>query len=174
MTDKIFDANDRALEEHVMLGHPYTNHRQRILFWSTKLGCQWTGQVLDAPTILAFIEAGRWSARCECGNQEYVTPADPIFFCHACGNLQYGRAARPVIFPNESDRKSIEAALLERAVTPGLALTPIDRARTAKPGVPGLERAWQPGRKAKELRSEAVTVTASYQATQRTLQEKQP
>ena len=174
MADKIYDANDRALEECVMLGLPYKSHRERILYWSTKLGCQWTGQVVDSPAVVAFIHFSSWVARSDCGNLEYVTPADRIFFCHACGNLQINRAARPVIFPADDERQAIEAALLDRSTTPGLAITPIDQARLATADVPDLDRSWQPDETADDLVSETTTLTASYQAAQLAAEEKQP
>jgi len=78
MIDKIYDAIDKALEEHVLLGFPYTDQRGRILFHSTKLGCQWTGIVAGDP-VTAFVDFGRWLAACDgCGGLEYVTSTDPI------------------------------------------------------------------------------------------------
>ncbi|MGA2504191.1 MAG: hypothetical protein ABSG01_08895 [Anaerolineales bacterium] len=166
MIDKIYDATDKALEEHVLLGFPYTDLRGRILFHSTRLGCQWTGAVAGTP-VEACVDAGRWLAKCDgCGGMEYVTPSDPIFFCHSCGNLANKRAARPVIFPPDEERKTIETALLKRGVTPGLAIGPIDQTRLSTPDVPGLLRSWQPGENADELQAQTSSLTAAHQTAQ--------
>jgi hypothetical protein len=166
MINKIYDAIDKALEEHVLLGFPYTDHRGRILYHSTKLGYQWTGNVQGDP-VTAFVDYGRWLAKCDvCGGLEYVTPTDPIFFCHGCGNLMNNRAARPVIFPDDEERQAIEAALLERGVTPGLAIGLIDQMRLSVPDVPDLQRSWQPGETVDDIQVQTTALTADFEAAQ--------
>ena len=166
MIEKIYDAIDKALEEHVLLGFPYTDQRGRILFHSTRLGCQWTGNVEGDP-VDAFVDYGRWLAQCDgCGGLEYVTPTDPIFFCHSCGNLTNNRAARPVVFPDDDERQAIEAALLERGITAGLAIAPTDQIRLSVPDTQGLSRSWQPGETVNDLRVQASALIAEYKAAQ--------
>lgn len=151
MSDKIYDANDRALEEHQMLRAPYTDHRQRITALSARITPSWKGNVVEAPTVEAYIDHSRWSAACECGGREYVTPADPIFFCHSCGNSLVDRSARKVIFPPAKEREKIEKLLLARPIQLAAGRTPIDQARGAVALIPGLDRSWNPGTTVKEL-----------------------
>ena len=108
----------------------------------------WTGKVCKAPSIRAYINGGRWLARCECGNVDYVTPDDPIFYCFICGNQAQSGRARPVVFPK--NRKKIEAALLARPVRDETyQALPTQSALAARP-LKGLRRDWN-GETVKEL-----------------------
>lgn len=99
----------------------------------------------------AFVDFGRWMARCDCGQHNYVDPDEPVFFCARCGNGNSG-LARPVIFP--IDHEMIEAILLERAVVRNPnAKNAIEAARLAKPVLPFLPRSWYPGQTAADLRA---------------------
>lgn len=153
MAYKIFDANDRAREEMTYLGRPYASHRARIMWCSTKMNFQWNGKTAGGPGIAAYIDGCRWLADCPtCGGTEYVTPEDPIFFCHECGNHTATRHALPVEFPPEKERNEIEQLLLARPVDERIGLTPIDKSRLAIPSVPGLTRSWKPGTTVADLR----------------------
>lgn len=105
--DKIYTGNDRAHELHLK------NYRELIAYLCRKNGEKWNGQIdPDAAPANAFIDWGRWAWACECGNQMYAEPADPIGFCDQCGNVFANGLARPILFPE--NRKEIENALLER------------------------------------------------------------
>jgi hypothetical protein len=150
--NRIFAADDRALEDNAFLHFPYTDFRGRILYHSTRLNVQWTGAIVAAPAMVAYIEASRWSVKCECGATEYVTPRDPIGFCHACGNIAVNRAARLVVFPE--DWQEIEQALCRRPVFLALRLSPIDRMRDYVVPDGSLPRDWQPGITLAQLEAE--------------------
>lgn len=68
------------------------------------------------PALEPLILDGRWVARCECGGQEVVDPADPVFVCHnmACLNTSVNHKPRRVKFPSKKDRKKISEILLAR------------------------------------------------------------
>lgn len=60
--------------------------------------------------VEAFVDFGRWVARCECNGAEIVDPESPEFFCYSCGNASNNGRLRPVSFPKEM--KQIEEQLL--------------------------------------------------------------
>ena len=125
---KIFDANDRAKElgvkDHRDLIHHWTEAKRSTLEIENPFhpaGTEeqtrraikarqivgWNSQIdTKAPSAIAYINGGRWLAECPvCGCLEYVTPNDPIFYCHSCWNADIKYFARPVVFPSNSDRK---------------------------------------------------------------------
>lgn len=109
MTHKIFSGNDRAKELNLK------NYRDLIYFLCAKSCERWNGKIDENATpAYAFIDWGRWAWSCECGNQMYAEPRDPIGFCDQCGNVFTNGSARPVIFPDNV--QDIEAALMEREV----------------------------------------------------------
>jgi hypothetical protein len=155
MDEKIYDANDKAKEEGAVIHPSIRDMRSRIVYWSQKMGKPWNGKVCGGPVVVAFIENGRWLGQCECGNIEYATPEDAIFFCNLCGNIEQGFRARPVKFPEEIERQAIEAALLKRPIIVDERIPfvnfPTQKAAAAAPKIPGLRRDWRPGMKGKDL-----------------------
>lgn len=102
----------------------------------------WDGRLVSGLPVMAYVDFGRWAARCECGGGTYVDPIEPIFFCMNCGNGGTGMA-RAVIFP--IDMQGIETALLARPVVEDeRAKNRIEAARLAKPFIDELPRNWHP------------------------------
>lgn len=62
--------------------------------------------------VIAYINAGRWLARCECGGCEFVDLEQPLFMCCSCWNAGVGHRWRVVRLPRA--RAEIEAVLLAR------------------------------------------------------------
>lgn len=125
-----------------------------------KISRGWDGTTVSGEPVLAFINSGRWLARCKvCGNLVYVTPSTPLAYCPECGNGG-SQAAWPVEFP--VDREEIEQVLLAReVVVPAgrLVRNEIEEALNARPVIPGLARNWRPGITAAELRAENEMAT---------------
>ena len=137
--DKILDGNDKAKEMGFAGYRDFLQNAHRMFPMQLRTRMLvWTGNVCASP-VEAFINAGRWLAACECTGVEYVTPDDPIFFCHQCGNAAHSGSARPVKFPDK--REKIEELLLARRVkTQGRTAT--EQAFNARPMVAGLGRDW--------------------------------
>jgi hypothetical protein len=111
----------------------------------------WDGQRVSGEPIVAFIDFGRWVARCECGQYNYVDPLEQILFCAKCGNGNSGMA-RAVQFPQESVRKRIEMLIMARPVLEDArAKDEIEAARLAKPLHVGLPRNWHPNQPVNDL-----------------------
>lgn len=110
---------------------------------------RWDGEHVGGAPALAFVDFGRWLARCECGQHNYVDPSDPVMFCARCGNGNSG-VARPVIFP--ACRNEIEKLLLARPVIESPAARSIvEKALLAKPKITVLTRNWFPGQSTADL-----------------------
>lgn len=110
---------------------------------------RWDGEHVGGAPITAYVDFGRWLARCECGQCNYVDPDEAVMYCARCGNRNSG-LARPVLFP--SDRTKIEEALLRRAVTENpAAMNIVQAALLAKPKNPVLTRNWYPGQSLESL-----------------------
>jgi hypothetical protein len=62
----------------------------------------------SAKPVYAFVEHGRWLAKCECGGAEAVWD-EGLFMCQSCWNSAYKHNFRPVVFPEQ--RQEIEAIL---------------------------------------------------------------
>lgn len=58
--------------------------------------------------IVAYINHGRWIAKCECGGAEYVWEEE-LFMCQSCWNASHKHQNRHTTFPKE--RKAIETIL---------------------------------------------------------------
>lgn len=113
---------------------------------------KWNGEACNAPSVTAYINGGRWLARCdECGSIEDVTPLDPIFWCHRCGNSKRSGLALPVEFPK--NREAVESAVLARPVQDGAGFGDNDRAAAATP-LAGLRRDWTPEQSLADIRRE--------------------
>jgi hypothetical protein len=147
---KICDGSDKLHEEQTE-GAKYGNYRERIGYFSRRMGVPWSGRV-GRSTIEVFVDHGRWLAQCECGGAEYVTPEDPIFYCCSCGNENVNGAARRVIFPE--NKGEIETALLERVVMVVQGKTETARAAMSTPALPGVTRSWRPGETTGQLREQ--------------------
>jgi hypothetical protein len=127
-------------------GHKST--RERIVKISRST---WNGKTCGV-SVKARIDFGRWIADCECGGAEYVDPEEPLFFCASCLNAQYGGAARPVVFPSNTERREIEKLIEDRPVVTGPGKDEIEKSFRAKPVVPGLSRSWNPGETISDLK----------------------
>lgn len=64
----------------------------------TVLGRVERGQVRVAGELVAV---DRLLADCECGGAEYVSRAQPVFFCLSCGNASNGGRWRTVLFAED-------------------------------------------------------------------------
>lgn len=109
----------------------------------------WNGEHVSGAPLMAFVDFGRWLTRCECNQNNYVDPDEPVVFCARCGNGNSG-LARPVIFP--PNLREIEKVLLKRPVTDHpQAKDDIEAARLARPVFPVLTRNWYPGQSVADL-----------------------
>ena len=84
----------------------------------------------DTEPLTAFVNAGRWIVKCECGGAEEAWE-EKLFFCFSCLNNGHGHKLRPVEFPEQ--RAEIEALLARR---------------------PLMNRNWNPGETVKDLKRE--------------------
>lgn len=57
-----------------------------------------------------LVEVERLLADCECGGAEYVSRAQPVFFCLSCGNAGNDGRWRTVLFAEDLEPLSEEAA----------------------------------------------------------------
>lgn len=111
----------------------------------------WDGRRIGGTPLAAYVDFGRWLARCECNQSVYADPEEPIMFCPRCGNGNSGMA-RPVLFPPRKTRDEIEAMLMRRPVIEHpLAKNNIEKARLAKPIYPELPRNWHPSQSIESL-----------------------
>lgn len=105
---KIFTGDDRARE----LG--FKSYREYVEAFAKRINMPFDPNVSkDVLPLKAVVRDGRWLAECECGEFYYVSPRDPIGFCHGkCGNVFVDGKTRLIIFPD--NREEVEQALLER------------------------------------------------------------
>jgi hypothetical protein len=152
--ETIITADDLARRD----GHKTARDRLRSLVADIRARqptVKFSEEVYRRKPIDASLNFGRWIATCECAGAEYVTPADPVFWCCACGNADIGGRLRPVRFP--SHREEIEALVLERPVESLRGFSADERAMNARPTVKvagrgPLSRSWEPGETVAELR----------------------
>lgn len=127
-----------------------------------KIAFGWDGKSVEGGAVMAFVNQGRWLARCKvCGNPSYVSWMTPIFYCVECGNGK-SAAAWPVEFPAE--REEIEEALLRREVVVidgKFIRNAVEAAFNSKPVQAGLPRAWRPGISAEDLNAETDAILQS-------------
>ncbi|NUQ86791.1 MAG: hypothetical protein HUU11_18995 [Anaerolineales bacterium] len=120
-----------------------------------KFSARWDGKRVEGEAVMAFVNNGRWGARCKvCNAPQYVSPKTPVFFCAECGCGNSGRGWG-VEFPENRER--IEAALLAREVTVDESLlirNVVELAMHARPKTPGLARNWRAGIEAETLEEE--------------------
>lgn len=110
--------------------------------------------------VTAYIDYGRWIARCECGGAEAIDPADPIFYCLSCGNHVNAGHPRPVILPD--DMAGIERELMRRPVSMGTGRNEYERATNARAVIVieqgELSRSWTPGETVRELKEQNMAI----------------
>ncbi len=110
---------------------------------------RWDGDHVGGAPVIAFVDFGRWLARCECGQHNYVDPHDPVMFCAQCGNGNSG-LGRLVIFP--ANRDEIERLLLLRPViNHPAAKNVVEQALLARPKIAMLTRNWFPAQSTADL-----------------------
>ena len=160
--------------DHIAARDGYPNHRARLRGMFARMSAKYRNIKFDerehGKPVKAFIDFGRWSARCECGGSEYVTYADPVFYCFSCCNRETGGRLRPVTFPARRD--VIEQLVLERPVDDRRGLTDDERALNARPlvGVQEngqalpLSRSWTPDESITDLRRQNKAVEAYKKA----------
>lgn len=137
MKEKITDAKDNAGRSGYKSHVEWIDKMSANMAKRNVIKHKFIGKVSGDP-IYARIDFGRWIADCECGGAEYVSPDEPVFFCMSCGNEDTKGDARPVVFPEENERKMIEAELVKRKVRRRRGL--ID-----EPDKGELPRSWNPG-----------------------------
>lgn len=151
------------------------DHRRDVRDWilwmceksiaAGKIRCRWDGQSVQGDPIQAFVNSGRWLARCkECKTPIYVSWRISVLYCPECSNGG-SVSAWPVEFPE--NRQEIEAELMKRAVVSSLGVplrNEIELALHSRPLVPGLGRDWLPGESVEQLRAEALTMEATHGA----------
>lgn len=125
-----------------------------------KIQWMWDGSTVQGEPVKAFINNGRWLARCKvCANPMYVSWQTPNFYCPECGNGG-STAAWSVEFPDE--REQIEEALLHRPVDlaqPGkLIRNRVELAFNQRPVISGLGRNWRFGVSIEQLLKDNATM----------------
>lgn len=76
------------------------------------------GVVLDVAAV-ARVDHSRWIADCPfdgCSGAEFVSFAEPVFFCCECRNETTGHVPVSVVMPDAETRAGVEEALLVRPV----------------------------------------------------------
>lgn len=145
--NKIYDLTDKAKEEGFDTPEDY--HRGFVRKARAEKFLQpWTGRTTKSNPVFAFVDRGRWIAKCECGAAEWCAP-EHLYWCFECGNLETDGKARPVKFPTDKD--DIEAELLKRDIIIGAGKTPIQKTLAARPAVERLGREWRRGEKMRQL-----------------------
>ena len=71
------------------------------------------GYDVDSKPLKAYVNHGRWCAKCECGGSEYVWE-EGWFMCCGCLNSKHKHKYRQVVFP--SNRKKLEMILMMRPI----------------------------------------------------------
>lgn len=153
---KIFSGDDRARE----LG--FKSYREMVEAISKRINKPFNPRVEADTPLYAVVRDGRWLAECECGEFYYVSPSDPIGFCHGkCGNAFVDGKTRLIIFPE--NREEIEQALLERELEGPQ--TAFDRLGTQSAGMMhkfppvGAPRNWD-GESLEDMRAEHEAIKA--------------
>lgn len=145
---RILTGDDRATE----FGDK--SYERMVKRMSKKADVPWNGIKGKVAPVQAYINGGRWLARCDaCGSVFYVTPSDPFFYCLECGNEQLGGNSRPVTFPSDDKREKIELLLRRRPVQ--LRKKKGRKTQLAAGALPltGLRRDWYPGTEVSELKA---------------------
>jgi len=159
--------NEIITGKHIAERDGFKTHRERIraryreMSRKHKIEIVYRDEIAEDKPVMARIDFGRWSARCDqCDGSEYVDPEEPVFYCFGCGNFVVDGKLRTVIFPPDEKRRKIEKLVLARPVHDALGLTKDSRALNAKPIVyqelePGhyrpLSRSWEPDESIEDL-----------------------
>ena len=107
---KIRDLEDLAIEKDIERGG---SARGRKLQRRLAMGAGHPMRPDVAGEVKAYVNHGRWLARCPyCNGCEYVSEGTP-FFCCSCGMMENDHRPMRVVFPD--DRAEIEAVLEVRA-----------------------------------------------------------
>lgn len=150
--DKIVSLEHVAQRDGFENGHAWLLKKSAEAIKAKKFSVMWDGRAVEGEPVLAFVNNGRWGARCKvCHAPQYVSWETPILFCVECGNGNSGKAWG-VLFPE--DRLEIEAALLKREMVideSRLVRNMVELAMQAKPKVPSLPRNWRMGISAAQL-----------------------
>ena len=115
-------ADGKILERKDLV---HANHPGTVREQAERAARKWEVALDDwTPTgepVVAFVNAGRWCGRCECGGAEYLNVHEPVFWCCSCFNIANDHRPRPVEFPDEDTRDRVAAVLLHRQgpVLPG-------------------------------------------------------
>lgn len=76
------------------------------------------GSAVAEPVTHAYVDLGRWVARCPfCPSAQVVHPDDPRFLCggaDGCANHPVAGAYVPVVFPPARTRAAVERELVKR------------------------------------------------------------
>lgn len=153
--DRIVSLEDVAERDGVENGRAWLLLKCSEAIKAKKFSLPWDGETVEGEPALAFINNGRWGARCKiCNAPQYVSVQTPVLFCTECGNGNSGKAWK-VAFPEERER--IEAALLAREVAVDksrLIRNVVELAMHARPKKAGLGRNWRMGISVEELEEE--------------------
>jgi hypothetical protein len=147
---KLITARDLAERDHMNSVADWLRKSSQEAVRRGVIRRAWDGKSVSGSPVEAFVDFGRWLAKCDaCGGYCYVDPDEKIFFCLRCGNQGIGMA-RPVLFPDEFDK--IETALLARPIVDDArARNPVEKAVLGRPTVEGLARSWYPGQSQESL-----------------------
>lgn len=140
--NKLISASDVAKRDRKKNVAAWICDISGVRVMEKKINKGWDGKTMLEEPVVPFVNNGRVLARCECGNYEYVSAKEPVFFCMQCGNGESG-AARPVAFPQ--DWAEIEAALIARPIFPGPGLDEVQAMFRSKPVMRDWKRNWSVG-----------------------------
>ena len=150
--NKLIDASDVARRDKMASVAAWVRSVSMLRVAEGKIEKAWDGTSVSDEAVEAMVNTGRVGAECiYCGKHEYVSFAEPIFFCMDCGNANSGAAMR-VTFPQ--DWAEVEAALIARPIFPGPGLDEVQAVFRSRPVMRELKRNWKAGVTAKELKAE--------------------
>jgi hypothetical protein len=158
--DKIITAHDYSKEEGAD-GSVKGRIKNFQVGWRNRGAIVQIDEAVEGKPVYAEINQGAWIAFCECNGAEFVSPAEPVFFCCSCVNRANQSKLRPVIFPDNV--AEIEAEVLKRPVNDVRGITDKDRAFLASPlvtfkdaqgGEHPATRSWVPGETVDDLKKQ--------------------
>lgn len=153
--DRIVSLEDVAARDGVENGRAWLLKKCAEAMKAKKFSVAWDGETVEGEPVRAFINNGRWGARCKvCNSPQYVSANTAVLFCVECGNGNSGKAWG-VEFPAE--REEIETALLAREVVideSRLIRNIVELSFSVRPKVPGLARHWRTGIRVEEIEQE--------------------
>lgn len=153
--DRIVSLEDVAARDGQENGHTWLLMKCHEAIKTRKFSTPWDGKSVEGEAVKAFVNNGRWGARCKvCNAPQYVSVQTPVLFCVECGCGNSGKAWE-VEFPEERER--IENALLAREVVydeTRLIRNIVELSLHARPKTPGLARTWRTGIAVETLEAE--------------------